>query len=157
LRDSFASPAANRGHLGVARTLLEVTARQTYAGRGEPFMSTSAIMIQWGTAIPTRERMALEEFSTYTQWVQKLKKDNKIERYEVYQVARGNFQKLSGMTIIEGNDQQIEQLIQSDDFRARVDRAINLLQNFRVEHCVVGAAVGQQMQRHGSVLQQLHL
>lgn len=120
-------------------------------------MATSAVVVHWGTPIPTRERMALEEFSSYMSWANKLKKDGKIERFEVYQLTAGTFQKRSGFTIMEGNEQQIRTLTESDEFRARIDRVMNVTQNAQLERCDVGANVGQRMQLYGSVLQQLGL
>lgn len=120
-------------------------------------MATHAVLIQWALPIPGRERMALEEFNSYLQWANKLKKDGKIERFEVYQLDAGSFQHLAGFTIMEGNDQQITNLAQSDEFRSRIERVMNMTQNVRLERCVVGSEAGQRMQRYAAVLQQLRL
>ncbi len=101
--------------------------------------------------------MALEEFSSYMTWANKLKKDGKIQRFEVYQLNDSNFQKRSGFTVIEGTEQQIRNLGDSDDFRARVERVMTVTQNFRIEHCVVGDEAGKRMQAYGAALQQLKL
>lgn len=120
-------------------------------------MATNAILIQWAVPIPGRERMALEEFNSYMQWANQLKRDGKIERFEVYQLDAGNFHKVSGFTLLEGSNQQITTLMQSDEYRARIERVMNMTQNLRVEPCVVGSEAGQRMQRYAAVLQQLHL
>jgi hypothetical protein len=120
-------------------------------------MVTHAILIQWGTPIPGRERMALEEFNSYTQWANKLKKDGKIERVEVYQLESANFQQMSGFTVMEGTEQQIRTVVEGDDLRSRIQRVMNMTQNVRLERCVVGTEVGTRMQGYAAVLQQLRL
>lgn len=120
-------------------------------------MVSSAILIQWGTPVVGRERIALEEFGSYMQWVNRLKVEGKIERFEVYAPKYGNHQLFTGMTIVEGDDRQIEDLLESQDFRLRIDRVLTVTQNLRVERCEVGTVVGDRMKLYGQALQQLKL
>lgn len=120
-------------------------------------MATHGILIQWGTPVPGRERMALEEFNSYMQWTDKLKKDGKIERREVYQLENTNFQKMAGFTVVEGSEQQIRAIMDSDEFRSRIQRVMNTSQNLRLEQCLVGSEAGKRIQGYAAALQQLRL
>ena len=119
--------------------------------------TTTAIYMAWGLPVPGRERPALEEFSSYVQWVTKLKADGKIARFEVYMPVYGLPQALTGFTVIEGSDQQIEAIVKSQEWRVRVDRVLMIAQNVRVDLCEVGEAVANRMKVYGSTFQQLKL
>jgi hypothetical protein len=120
-------------------------------------MSISAILIQWGLPIPGRERLALEEFSSFMQWTTKLATERKIERVGVYGVRAGTQQLLSGFAIIEGDDAQIATVLASDEFRARSQRTMTVVQNLRIEPCEAGAAMATRMANYATALQQLKL
>jgi len=115
------------------------------------------ILIAWGTPVVGRERPALEEFASYMQWVNTLKTQNKISRFEIYAPLFGQFEKSSGFSIIEGTVPQIDEVLASDDFRARIDRVVSVVQGVRVESLDVGDDVGKRMKLYGAALQQLKL
>ena len=62
-----------------------------------------------------------------------------------------------GFTILEGEDRQIDEIMDDEDFRLRVDRVMTVTQNFRVEKCDMGAAMGARMQLYAKSLKQLAL
>lgn len=115
------------------------------------------IYISWGTPIAGRERLALEEFASYTQWVATLKNQGQIARFEHYMPTYGKFQKVAGFSIVEGSEQQINAIADSDDFRTRVQRVVTVANNVTVEKLDVGDDVGKRMKQYGSALQQLKL
>jgi hypothetical protein len=120
-------------------------------------MATKAIYIHWGIPFPGRERMALEEFSSYMQWANELKSTNKIERFEVYGPLTGTQQTLSGFTMLEGSDDQIDEIANSEDFRQRTIRVMTVCNHFGMEHCEVGVKLGERMQRYNKALAQMGL
>jgi len=120
-------------------------------------MATKAILIKWGIPFPGRERMALEEFSSYLQWANQLKAAGTIERFELYGPLSGTQQLFSGLTVIEGDDAKIDEIADSEDFRMRTNRVMSVVHNFTVERCEVGVAVGERMKRYGLALKQLGL
>jgi hypothetical protein len=120
-------------------------------------MATRALLIQWGLPHVGRERMALEEWSSYMQWTNQLMGQGKIERFGVYGPISGNQQRFSGFTLLEGTEKQIDEIADSEDFRLRIDRCMTSIQNFRVERCDAGGAMAERMKLYGKSLGQLGL
>jgi hypothetical protein len=120
-------------------------------------MKMKGIMVTWGTPFAGRERLALEEFASYTQWVTTLKTQGKISRYEHYMPLYGKFESFAGFSIIEGSEQQIDAISDSEDFRTRVQRVITVAHGVRVMELDVGDDVGKRMKQYGSAIQQLKL
>jgi len=114
-------------------------------------------LLTWGTPIAGRERLALEEFASYTQWVANLKAQGKIARFEHYMPLYGKFQSFAGFSIVEGSPQQIDAIVDSDDFRMRVERVLTIANSVRLEELDVGDEVGKRMKQYGSAIQQLKL
>jgi hypothetical protein len=120
-------------------------------------MATKAIYIQWGSPFPGRERMALEEFSSYMNWANELKAKGEIERFEVYSPNGGTQQRFTGFTVVEGSESQIDKILKSDDFRMRQNRVMSVCNNLTVHGCDAGTNVGKRLQLYGKSIEKLGL
>jgi hypothetical protein len=120
-------------------------------------MSNRAIFIRWGMPLAGRERLAVEEFGSYLNWVTQLKKEGKIERFEVYGPTTGNLEAFTGFTIVEGKEDPIAELVASEEFRIRVNRLMLLAHGAHVDVCDVGEGVGARMKLYATAVTQLKL
>lgn len=115
------------------------------------------ILIMWGTPVAGRERLAIEEFASYTQWVTSLKTQGKIARFELYMPQFGTYERFAGFSVVEGTENQIDAILTSDDFRTRVQRVITVTHGVKVESLDVAEDVAKRMKLYGSTIQQLKL
>lgn len=115
------------------------------------------ISIVWGTPVVGRERLALEEFTSYVQWATKLKTEGKLARFELYAPQFGRYETYAGFSIIEGSKAQIDAILDSDDFRARVQRVFTVAHGVRVDAIDTADDVLMRMKNYGAAIQQLKL
>lgn len=115
------------------------------------------ILIMWGTPVASRERLAIEEFGSYAQWVTSLKAQGKIARFELYMPQFGTYERFAGFSVVEGTETQIDTILESEEFRTRVQRVLTVAHGVRVESLDVGDDVAKRMKLYGSSIQQLKL
>lgn len=120
-------------------------------------MPNTAILIRWGTPLAGRERLAVEEFGSYLNWVSQLKKEGKIERFEVYGPRTGNLETFTGFTVVEGKKEPIGELIESEEFRVRVNRLMLLAHGAHVDMCDVAEGMANRMKLYATAVAQLKL
>lgn len=115
------------------------------------------ILISWGSPIAGRERLALEEFASFMNWVTGLKAQGKIADFEVYNLEWGDFETWSGFAILEGSASQIDDVGHSDEFTARTQRTLSVVRGLRIEPISVGEDVTKRMKAYGNALLQLKI
>jgi hypothetical protein len=117
--------------------------------------SNYAMMVEWGMPIEGRETKALEEFMTSVAWWGELKQKGRIAEFRTYGDVTGNYGKRAGLAIIEGTEQQINELRRSEDFRVRMDHVVSIGHNIRVTLLETGDAMTSRMQRYGTVIKKI--
>lgn len=120
-------------------------------------MSNRALVIRWGMPLAGRERMAIEEFSSYVQWASQLRKEGKIDRFEVYGPRTGHVSDFSGFTVLEGKDTAITELGDSEEFRIRVNRLLLLVNGADVDLCDVGDGMATRLKLYATAVSQLKM
>jgi hypothetical protein len=107
-------------------------------------MATSAIVTSWGAAVSGREQMGLGVFMGAIQFFTELKAKGVIEELRIYLARDGNLAQASGHMVVEGSDEQIQALVQRDDYRMLVLKAGHVVHELRTSvHGTGGAVMGQ--------------
>jgi hypothetical protein len=117
--------------------------------------SNHAMLIEWGMPIQGRETKALEEFMTSVAWWAELKQKGKIEEFRTYGNLTGNFSQRAGLVIIEGSEQQIQDLQNSEEFRVRIDHVLAIGNRIQVTLLETGDSMTKRMQRYGTVIKKV--
>src|SRR5262245_6433410 len=120
-------------------------------------MATSALLIEWGMPIPGREARALEEFSVTMRWWEDLASTGRIGEFRVVGVRGGDYAARSGFCLLSGTDAQIDAVLASPEFRARLNRALATTQHVCVHRCECGERMARRMQAYGAALKQVGL
>jgi hypothetical protein len=120
-------------------------------------MSNRAILIRWGMPLAGRERLAVEEFGSYLNWASQLRKEGKIDRFEVYGPRTGGLEKFAGFTVVEGKEPAIGELIESEEFRVRINRLMLLVHGAHVDVCDVGDGMAARTRLYATAVSQLKL
>ena len=116
-----------------------------------------ALLITWGVPIAGRERLALEEFSSYMQWATSLQAQKKIARFEVFAPLFGSFESFSGCSILEGSAADIDAIADSDEFRGRMQRVMSVAHGVRTQLLAGGGDMLALMKLYGAQIQQLKI
>ena len=118
-------------------------------------MANAALVIEWGMTKDGRELKAVEVFMSHMQWWTELKTGGKIENFSSYGLTTGNMTARSGLVVIEGSTEQIDDLRHSEDFRVNLNRVINVVNNVNAQVAETGEAMMSRMQRFGKTVKEL--
>ena len=113
-------------------------------------MTTGALMIGWGSAVRGREQKALQVFNEAIQYYAQLQQRGEIESFEPV-ILEPHGGDLGGFLLLKGEQDALSRLRTSDEFLRFNARGALCLEHFGV----VGAAVGEELQRQFAMFQQL--
>jgi len=108
--------------------------------------NNKSIVIQWGRAIAGRESMGLELFLSVSQYYEGLVTDDKLGNVQAHIFENGNFDTLTGMMILTGDDKQIRTILDSDKHQENVTKAMHVVGNVRCVTGDTGEAIPQKLQ-----------
>ena len=113
-------------------------------------MADSGMLIGWDRSVPGRESIALELFEGMVHYLRKLHVQGDIDSFEPVMLgAHGGT--LNGFVLIRGEQDRLDALRNSDEFRAMVVKANMALQGFTVLRAHFGNEVAQLMGVYGSL------
>ena len=113
-------------------------------------MARGALFIGWGAAARGREQQALQLFGEVTQYYAQLQQRGEIESFEPV-ILEPHGGDLGGFLLLKGEQDALNRLRTSDEFLRFNARGALCLEHFGV----VGAAVGEELQRQFAMFQQL--
>ncbi len=108
-------------------------------------MINSAIVIQWGTAIPGRENLGLETFMSAVRHYGGLKERGEIEQFQTIMFEQGDISRLSGLMILSGTQRQLQTVLESEKHRELLTKATHIVSDLRVQYGPTGQAVEQRV------------
>jgi len=112
-------------------------------------------LVEWGIPIEGRELKAIEVFMSSVAWFEKIKSDGKIEQYGMYGALTGNQQRRSGFTLVEGSEKQLQDLMESEDWRELMVRVACVCHDVDVALFETGGTMATRMQRYGKVVKEV--
>ena len=118
-------------------------------------MPTKAIILEWGLPFDGRETKAYELFKVNHHWWEELKKGKKIESYHIYGMMTGDMTTRSNMVFIEGTDDQIDTIRNSEEWKNNLSGFLTLLRSVRVNVLETGERVERRMQRYGDTVKKM--
>jgi hypothetical protein len=113
-------------------------------------MARGALFIGWGAAARGREQQALQLFGEVTQYYTQLQQRGEIESFEPV-ILEPHGGDLGGFMLVKGEQDALSRLRTSEEFLRFTARAQLCLESVGV----VGAAVGEELQRQFAMFQQL--
>lgn len=108
--------------------------------------NNKSIVIQWGSNVSGRENIGLELFLGVTQYYEGLVKDNKLGNCQTMLFDGGNLDKLSGMMILTGSEDQIKTISESEKHRENVTKAIHVVNHVNLMMGSTGEAIQERVQ-----------
>jgi hypothetical protein len=103
----------------------------------------SAIVMQWGTAIPGRENVGLEVFLSAVQHYTDLKQRGEIEDFQTVLFEHGNVSRDGGMMILSGTRDQLQTVLDSQRYHELLTKALHIVSDVRVQFGVTGTETVQ--------------
>jgi hypothetical protein len=116
-------------------------------------MAEAALCSVWGTAIPGREKQALNVFNEAMQWWAGLQQEGKIERIDVTVLAPAGGD-VAGFMVVRGTAQQIDSLRRSKEYQQQVARVQLFASHVRVADAYVDEGLAQVMGQYQEVIEQ---
>jgi hypothetical protein len=117
--------------------------------------SDDAIMIRWGLPPPGREHRALEVLRAMTDWLIGAQTAARITGFQQFGFNTGPLHERAGFVIIEGNREQMQAFLWSDDFREEVRRIALVTTNLSVDALELGAAVKRRLDAWDAAVQEM--
>jgi hypothetical protein len=111
-------------------------------------MATKAIVLEWGMPIEGRELKALETFASNVAYWTELQSSGKIERFNSYGGLTGNMTERAGFVILEGTNEQIDNLGIDETWRSNLTGILTIGQNVQVNILETGDEMQNRMQRY---------
>ena len=118
-------------------------------------MADAALIVRWGTGIPGRETMGLGVFMGSMQFWGQLKAAGDIEDFRVYSFEQGDVSHASGMVCLEGSSEQINAVLDRDDYKMLMVKAGHIVSDMHVVKAETGAAVMKGVERLQSARKEL--
>jgi hypothetical protein len=123
--------------------------------REENTMSNAAICIRWGAPFVGRETKSLEVFMHAQEYWATLQKQGKIAAHRTYLASNGNMFAAGGFAMLEGEVQQLRAVVDSNEFRTLLLKAMHLVSNVEVTHMDAGDTIPKRIEEIVSVRKQL--
>jgi hypothetical protein len=117
-------------------------------------MANSACLIQWGMPIENRELKAVEVFMASVAWGEKQKSQGKIEDFKMFGALTGNQQRRSGFTLVEGSQEQLRTLMDTEEWRELMVRVATVCHDVDIALFETGEAMADRMRRYGKVVRE---
>lgn len=105
-------------------------------------MAESGFWIAWGLPTQGREKHALDLLTESRGYLERLKQDGHIERFDIA-ILRPQTTELGGFILIQGSDEQIDALRHDDDFRVWVNRVQLVADRVGVVDAWVGDGIAE--------------
>jgi len=107
-------------------------------------MASNVILFGWNGSIPNRELMSAQHFQTFTEYLGGLQRKGTIQSFEpVFLDPHGG--DLNGFILIRGESPKLDTLIDSDEWRTHVIRAMLHLDKPGVVRGAAGELIAQRM------------
>jgi hypothetical protein len=103
----------------------------------------SAIVMQWGTAIPGRENMGLEVFMSAVQYYDELKQKGEVEDFQTVLFEQGNISDHGGLMIVSGSRTQLQAVLDSERYRELIVKALHIVSDIKVQFGATGTEAVQ--------------
>jgi hypothetical protein len=116
-------------------------------------MAEAALCSMWGSAVPGREKQALNVFNESIQWWAGLQQEGKIERFDVTVLAPSGGD-VAGFLVARGTAEQIDSLRRSKEYQQQLARALLVASHFNVSDAYVDEGLAQLMGQYQEVIQQ---
>ncbi|MFP5299018.1 MAG: hypothetical protein ACLGHL_08535 [Actinomycetota bacterium] len=116
-----------------------------------------AIVITWGSGRPGREAKGFEIFSRALEYFEGLAKEGRIHGHREYFSLTGNISKWGGLMVIDGQLDELQKVLISDENLRLMQEADAIVDNFSVTLCGGGSdqAVGELVTRSVETLSNL--
>ena len=92
-------------------------------------MAAGAIVITWGEGVPGRETKALEVFGAAIEMAAGYEKEGRIHGHREYVSTSRS----AGMMLMDGEWEQLQKIRTEREFRLLTAKAVNIVQDFRIE------------------------
>ena len=99
-------------------------------------MAEAALCSVWGTAIPGREKQALDVFNEAMQWWAGLQQEGQIERFDVAGLVPSGGD-VAGFMVVRGTAEQIDSLRRSKEYQQQLARVQLVASHLRVADAYV--------------------
>lgn len=117
-------------------------------------MADYGVAITWGEVKPGREKKALELWADAVVLMDKAVADGRISSWDAIFLEPTGTPPV-GVTRLHGDQDQVEQFIQSDDFQEMLVRDNLLLNNVSLRRFMTGEALAQGFARYANVIESL--
>lgn len=114
-------------------------------------MAEAALCSVWGSAIPGREKQALNVFNDMVQWWTGVQQEGKIERFDVTVLAPSGGD-VSGFLVVRGTADQLDSLRRSKEYQQQIARAMLVASHVNVSDAYVDEGLAQIMGQYQEVI-----
>jgi hypothetical protein len=118
-------------------------------------MASKTVMIEWGMPIQGRELKALEVFASSVAYWTKLQEDSKIENFGTFGNLTGNMSARAGFAILNGTDEQIDTLIDGEEWRSFLTDILVIGNNVQVNLLETGEKMQTRMERYAKSVKKI--
>jgi hypothetical protein len=115
-------------------------------------MAEAALCSVWGSAIPGREKQALNVFNDMVQWWSGLQQEGKIERFDVTILAPSGGD-VAGFLVARGTAAQLDALRRRKDYQQQLARALLVASHLNVADAYVDEGLADLMGQYQEVLE----
>lgn len=107
-------------------------------------MAGGALFVGWGDIRTGKDKAAGQVFAEAMQFYSACEQQGRIAKVEVVglEVHGGD---LRGFFLLHGDDDKLDQLEHSDDFRRLISRALAVVEGVGVVHAVTGQELGRRI------------
>jgi hypothetical protein len=118
-------------------------------------MASKAVQVSWGSPIVGRELKALEVFASSVAFWTKLQEDGKIENFQPFGNLTGNMDARAGFVIINGTDEQIDTLIETEEWRSLITDVVVIGTQIQVDLLETGDKMQSRMERYAKSVKKI--
>lgn len=109
-------------------------------------MSDTSLFTTWSAVVPGRETLGLAVFQEAIGYYEKRKAAGKLADFKVAITELGAVSRDSGYMIAEGTKEQIQAILDDDEFKRIVTKATHVVP-FSMSRCVTGKGIGAAVER----------
>lgn len=115
------------------------------------------LLVRYGKPVPGREQQAIELFAGASSFFGAKLDAGVITHFEPYFLQTSDREEETGFMILKGPVGEIFKLMEEEAYLTLAEKALALVEHFRVDLLTVGEGVGEQIERSAKVRTELGL
>jgi hypothetical protein len=105
------------------------------------------VLIRWGKLVPGRERQAVELFREGIRYHQEKLARNELTFFEPFFLSTSDLEQELGFFLLKGPAPEIFKMLEEEEFRTLMQKALMLVEHLRTDLLTVGEGVTAQVER----------